>query len=138
MAKKELLAGDARRLYVFQGMTVLEIADRLGVAEKTIRLWKAEGKWDAEREQQAEQHACFLTEFSAWGYEFMRQLRDDQRAGIEISPSRQNTACRIAAILTDREDYASAKNVLPQPAQSKPQITREELVEIIHRELMGE
>lgn len=48
MAKKAELYSEAERLYVQEHLGQTDIAERLGVAERTIRYWATEGNW-AER-----------------------------------------------------------------------------------------
>ena len=42
MSKKALYFAEAERLYVTEQNTVNEIAERLNLAEKTVRNWKKE------------------------------------------------------------------------------------------------
>jgi len=49
MSKKQALAPEAERLYIQEGMTFEGIAGTLGIAEKTVRLWKDEGGWEEKR-----------------------------------------------------------------------------------------
>ncbi|MFN7066137.1 MAG: phage terminase small subunit-related protein, partial [Aquificaceae bacterium] len=51
MAKKQLYFNEAERLYVIEQCTIQEIANRLRVSEKTVRLWKEEGDWENKRLQ---------------------------------------------------------------------------------------
>jgi len=46
MAKKQFFFENAERLYVIEQMTISEIARHLNLGEKTVWLWKEEGKWD--------------------------------------------------------------------------------------------
>ncbi len=48
MAKKAELFSEAERLYVQEHLGQADIAERLGVAERTVRYWANEGNW-AER-----------------------------------------------------------------------------------------
>ena len=42
MAKNDILLSNAERLYVVDQMTIDEVAQRVGVHEKTVRRWKRE------------------------------------------------------------------------------------------------
>lgn len=49
MAKKAELYSEAERLYVQEHLGQSDIAERLGVAERTVRYWANEGNWSERR-----------------------------------------------------------------------------------------
>ena len=49
MAKKVELYSEAERLYVQERLGQADIAERLGVSERTIRTWSTEGNWNSRR-----------------------------------------------------------------------------------------
>ena len=51
MTKKNTLAAIAERMYIFEQMTIGELASQLQVAERTVRYWKDENKWDEKKKQ---------------------------------------------------------------------------------------
>lgn len=51
MSKKDLHFATAEEMFVAKLMNVGDIADRLGLSEKTVRNWKAEGDWDRKRRE---------------------------------------------------------------------------------------
>ena len=51
MAKNEVLLSNAERLYVVDQLTIEEVAQKVGVNERTIRRWKTDHKWDLKKEQ---------------------------------------------------------------------------------------
>jgi hypothetical protein len=51
MSKKDQHFAAAEEMFVARLMNVADIAEKLGLAEKTIRNWKAEGDWDRKRRE---------------------------------------------------------------------------------------
>ena len=51
MSKKDLHFATAEEMFVAKLMNVGDIADKLGLSEKTVRNWKAEGDWDRKRRE---------------------------------------------------------------------------------------
>ena len=49
MGKKAELYSEAERLYVQEHLGQADIAERLGVAERTVRYWSNEGNWSERR-----------------------------------------------------------------------------------------
>ena len=47
MSKKHLFFAEAERLFTIEQTSVDRIAGQYGICEKTVRLWKEEGGWDA-------------------------------------------------------------------------------------------
>lgn len=50
MTKKNTLSEQAQRLYVIEQMTLNEIAEHIGVNERTIRRWKSANNWDKKKD----------------------------------------------------------------------------------------
>ena len=46
MVKNEIILANAERFYVLDRMTVKEVAEQIGVNERTVRRWKKEHNWD--------------------------------------------------------------------------------------------
>ena len=51
MNKRDVFLENAERLYVVEQMLIEDVAQRVGVNERTIRRWKDEFKWDYKRKQ---------------------------------------------------------------------------------------
>ena len=72
--KKKYLFNEAERLYIYEYMTINELADRLNVNRKTIMAWKESGDWDSKRRVYLKSKQTFHEEM----YEFddPGQLKD--------------------------------------------------------------
>ena len=68
--KKQVLMPAAERMYVVEQYTIDGIAEELGIAEKTVRLWKTEGNWDVKRQRLLKTKTDFHEDL----YNFARKL----------------------------------------------------------------
>jgi len=115
--KKTFLAPIAEKLYIVQQYTIDSIASELSIAEKTVRLWKADGNW----EQKRTAYLKTKTEFHEDLYNFARKLMklislemdrlidggygdEEQDKRIE---SRINSMTRLLGQLPKTKDYES-------------------------------
>jgi hypothetical protein len=105
--KKHLYMAEAERLYVHEQMPVAEIAGRLGVSEKTIRLWKEEGGWDEKRAQYLTSRKAFHEELYEFARALLKSVMSDFTEGKEPSPSRLFTLSKLLPQITKVKDYES-------------------------------
>jgi hypothetical protein len=73
MAKKAGYYVAAEQLYLYEHLTLAEIAARIPVSERTLGDWQRDGKWSERREKLAEQQASS----SEKAYELSNSLMDD-------------------------------------------------------------
>jgi hypothetical protein len=105
MAKKELYGKEAERLYVIDQCTINEIAARLNLGEKTVRLWKAEGDWDAKREQYLANRRAFHERLYTFGINLLDCIEKDMLAGKLVDANRMYTLTKILPNLIKVKDY---------------------------------
>lgn len=60
MTKSEILLANAERFYVIERMTEKEVAQQVGVHERTIRRWKKEYNWETKKDQYFQTTSLFL------------------------------------------------------------------------------
>jgi len=116
--KKNILMPIAERMFIVDQQTIDSIAGNLQVAEKTVRLWKAEGNWDIKRSQ----YLKTKTDFHEDLYNFARKLMkvialdmdrmldnptiDDSERDKRLE-SRINSMSRLLDKLPKTKDYES-------------------------------
>ncbi|HOW51766.1 MAG TPA: hypothetical protein PLV42_06955 [bacterium] len=88
MAKKAMYAAEAERLYLVDNCTIAEIASRLRLGEKTIRIWKEEGQWDQKRAALMEQRQSLTEELYAFTRALLRSVKEDLDKGVKVDPGR--------------------------------------------------
>jgi len=135
MSKKELKFADAERMFVRENCTCNEIAEALNISEKTVRLWKAEGQWDVQRENNNRSRRLFHEELYEFGRAVMSSIMADMKAGKSISDARFNTVCRICPQLLSVKEY---EDLVKKAASASLPATREELIALADQRLRGE
>lgn len=105
MAKKHLYMPEAERLFVIEQRPVAEIAGQLGISEKTVRLWKDEGEWDAKRAQYLKGKQSFHEELYEFARVLMKSVKGDIAGGKDPAPSRLFALSKIIPLITKIKDY---------------------------------
>lgn len=105
----------AETMYVEQFITEVGIAKRLGISDRTVRRWKAEGDWDEKRQEFINKQT--LTNYDM--YQLVRQMLDDFNE--DLANNQQIDSSRLNKFLNITEEM-----VKPKPKK----LTLEELLHI--------
>lgn len=108
MSKKQLYFAEAERLFVVEQHTINEIAQKLNLAEKTVRNWKKEGDWDHKKDQCLKQKTMFHEDLYVFARALMDSIRTDLDAGQKVDSGRMYTLARILPLITKVKDYEDA------------------------------
>lgn len=128
MAKKQFYYNEAERLYVVEQYTVAEIASRLCLSERTVRLWKEEGDWEKKRSQFMREKQRFDEELYVFARKLMKNIQDDIDAGEKPDAGRLYTLTRILSVLTKVKEYEDTKS---QTDEKNQDISADELRKLI-------
>lgn len=105
MAKKHLYFNSAERLYVVEQCTITEIASRLNLAEKTVRLWKEEGNWEHKRLQFLKEKQAFSEELYVFARKLARSIMDDWDRGQKVDTGRLYALAKILPLILKTRDF---------------------------------
>lgn len=105
----------AETMYVEQFITEVGIAKRLGISDRTVRRWKADGNWGEKRKEFLKKQT--LTNYDM--YELVRQMLDDFNE--DLANNQQIDSSRLNKFLNITEEM-----VKPKPKK----LTLEELLHI--------
>lgn len=105
----------AETMYVEQFITEVGIAKRLGISDRTVRRWKAEGDWGEKRKEFINKQT--LTNYDI--YQLVRQMLDDFNE--DLANNQQIDSSRLQKFLNITEEM-----VKPKPKK----LTLEELLHI--------
>lgn len=105
----------AEKMYVEQFITEVGIAKRLGISDRTVRRWKAEGDWGEKRLEFINKQT--LTNYDM--YQLVRQMLDDFNE--DLANNQQIDSSRLNKFLNITEEM-----VKPKPKK----LTLEELLHI--------
>jgi len=108
MAKKNLYFTEAERLYVIEQCTINEIAQKLNLAEKTVRNWKEEGGWEHKRLQYLRSRQAFHEELYEFARTLMKTIKEDMETGERIDPGRMYAFTRLLPMIVKVKDYEEA------------------------------
>lgn len=100
-----MLVADAERLYIIEQMTVEEIAERLKVNEKTIRIWKSEGNWDLQKHQYIKSRQMFHEDLYNFARKLMATIEDSFEKGERVDPGRMYAFMRMLPMITKIKEY---------------------------------
>lgn len=120
-SKKEAFYEHAERMFVEQGSTRENIAERLGLGEKTVRIWAIEGGWEGKK-------AALMKTVTAANlgvYEVIRKytvaIQADLDAGTEVSKQRIDALAKLVKSVGGLKKYED------QVAQERVDIEKKEL-----------
>lgn len=105
----------AEKMYVEQFITEVGIAKRLGISDRTVRRWKAEGDWGEKRKKFINKQT--LTNYDM--YQLVRKMLDDFNE--DLANNQQIDSSRLQKFLNITEEM-----VKPKPKK----LTLEELLHI--------
>lgn len=105
----------AKKMYVEQFITEVGIAKRLGISDRTVRRWKAEGDWGEKRKEFINKQT--LTNYDM--YQLVRKMLDDFNE--DLANNQQIDSSRLNKFLNITEEM-----VKPKPKK----LTLEELLHI--------
>ena len=135
MANSEIILANAERFYVIERMTEKEVAQQVGVHERTIRRWKKEHNWDVKKDQYFQTASLFHKEMYNFARKLMISIEYDLDNGNEINSSRMYTFAKILPLITKIKDYED--NIKNDSNAKIPAGITPDVVELIETEILG-
>ena len=135
MANSEIILANAERFYVIERMTEKEVAQQVGVHERTIRRWKKEHNWDVKKDQYFQTASLFHKEMYNFARKLMLSIEYDLDNGNEINSSRMYTFAKILPLITKIKDYED--NIKNDSNAKIPEGITPDFVELIETEILG-
>lgn len=134
MSKKERYFDEAEILYVQGQHTVNEIASKLVLAEKTVRVWKAQGEWDEKRKEFLKSKSSVHSDLYEVIKSVISSVKDDLAAKQKIEASRMYFVTKALPLIIKIKDYEELVNK-KQGAELKNVLSPEDVREV--EELLG-
>ena len=135
MANSEIILANAERFYVIERMTEKEVAQQVGVHERTIRRWKKEHNWDVKKDQYFQTASLFHKEMYNFARKLMISIEYDLDNGNEINSSRMYTFTKILPLITKIKDYE--EHIKNDSNAKIPEGITTDFVELIETEILG-
>jgi hypothetical protein len=135
MAKRAMYFAESERLFVQEQCTVADISSRLKLGEKTIREWKAEGKWDEKRKTYLIARQSFHEELYDFTRDLMRSIKGDMADKKPIDAGRMYTLAKLLPNIMKVKDY---EDVAKAKSENQPTgALDEDVVKMIERNVLG-
>ena len=135
MVKNEILIANAERFYVLERMTVKEVAQQVGVNERTVRRWKQEHAWDIKKEQYYNTTSLFHKEMYNFARKLMSSIEYDLDNGNEVNSSRLYTFTKMLPLITKIKDYE--ENIKNDSNKKESEGITPDFVKLIETEILG-
>ena len=135
MANSEIILANAERFYVIERMTEKEVAQQVGVHERTIRRWKKEHNWDVKKDQYFQTASLFHKEMYNFARKLMISIEYDLDNGNEVNSSRMYTFAKILPLITKIKDYE--EHIKNDSNAKIPEGITPDFVELIETEILG-
>ena len=113
--KRDKYYDKAEKMYVEQFITEVGVAKRLGISDRTVRRWKADGNWGEKRKEYLNKQT--LTNYDM--YQLVRQMLDDFNE--DLVNNQQIDVSRLNKFLNITEEMVKPKS---------KQLTLDELLNI--------
>lgn len=101
--KKNKYFDKAEKMYVEQFIIEVGVAKRLGISDRTVRRWKADGNWGEKRKEFLKKQT--LTNYDM--YELVRQMLDDFNE--DLANKQQIDVLRLNKFLNITEEMVKPK-----------------------------
>ena len=101
--KRDKYYDKAEKMYVEQFITEVVVAKRIGISDRTVRRWKAEGNWGEKLKEFLKKQT--LTNYDM--YELVRQMLDDFNE--DLANNQQIDVSRLNKFLNITEEMIKPK-----------------------------
>ena len=135
MNSKKYLFNEAERLFIYEFLTVDDIASRLNINRKTVMKWKDEGDWDKKRKDFLKSKQSFHEELYEFARKLMKDISIDMDNGEKVDPGRMYAFCRLIPMFTKVKDYE--ENISKKDETKQQKGLTPELIQKIEEEVLG-
>ncbi|MBQ8458602.1 hypothetical protein IJ541_00705 [bacterium] len=108
--KRDKFYDIAEKMYVEQFITVVEIANRIGVHERTVRRWKANGNWDEKRSKFYDEITASKDSIYEFSRKMLREIENDIDNKKHVDPSRFYTFLNLVDKLMKKQRLTSKRD----------------------------
>ena len=131
-----MLIADAERFYIVEQMTIEEIAAKLKVNEKTVRNWKCEGNWDAQKQQFVQSKQMFHEDLYNFARKLMATIEESFEKGEKVDPGRMYAFMKMLPMITKVKEYEDIVIINAAKKAPKKGISKD-VIKLIESEILG-
>ena len=120
----------AERLYVYDFLSIEEVAKRIGVNERTIRRWRDDDDWFAKRRQFIDKHSNIHKDLYNLARSTFDKIKADMENGDNINPGRLNQMINLieAMFKSHKAEQILGFYKNQQPSEPNTEIDFDELL----------
>ena len=133
--KKQYLANEAERLFMYEYCTVNEIATKLHINRKTVLAWKEQEDWDKKRRDYLKSKQAFHEEMYEFARKLLKSIKDDFESGQKVDTGRLYAFNKIIPMFTKVKDYEDIVSIKDKPKKQKG--LTPEIVAEIEEQILG-
>ena len=131
-----MLIADAERFYIVDQMTIEEIASKLKVNEKTVRHWKCDGNWDAQKQQYVQSKQMFHEDLYNFARKLMATIEESFEKGEKVDPGRMYAFMKMLPMITKVKEYEDIVIINAAKKAPKKGISKD-VIKLIESEILG-
>lgn len=128
MTNREVAIELAERFYVIELMTLEEVAQKVGVNERTIRRWKKEYNWERKKSQFLNSKQMFHEELFSFARKLMHSIEFDINNNERVDPGRMFAFTKLLPMVIKikaYEDDISKQNNNDEVKEITPEFIKE-------------
>ena len=135
MTNKDVLLETAERFYIIEQLTILEIAQKMGVSERTVRRWKSKLNWDYKKNQYITSKQMFHEELFNFAKKLMSSIEFDMDNNEKIDPGRMFAFTKLLPMIIKIKEYED--DVTKKQNSEENKGITPDFVKLIETEILG-
>ncbi len=135
MTKKYKLYEYAQELYFEGSMTQEQIANQLGISEKTFRRWKNEYKWADAKKEFVKTKTSFHEDLYKFARKLIETIESDMENNNSITPGRFYTVTKMLPLINIVKNYED--ELIKEKAEKHRDKLSEEEIKDIRKNILG-
>ena len=135
MTNKDVLLETAERFYIIEQLTILEIAQKMGVSERTVRRWKTKLNWDYKKNQYITSKQMFHEELFNFAKKLMSSIEFDMDNNEKIDPGRMFAFTKLLPMIIKIKEYED--DVTKKQNNEENKGITPDFVKLIETEILG-
>jgi len=134
LSKKHLHFHEAEKMFVYEHLTVTEIAARLKLTEKTVRSWRSEGAWSEKQNNHLRKDTAFHEELYDFSRKLMRTINSDIDSGQKTNTGQLYTFSKVISLITKVKAY---EDIVAKKDKRRRKGLSPEIIRQIEEEVLG-
>ena len=138
MTDKTLYLNEAERLYVYELLSMEEVASRLHITSRTVANWKAKGDWEIKKKRFLKSKQAFHEELYEFARKILRDIKSDLENGEKVDTGRMYAFTKMLPLITKIKEYEDVATLMKEKDKQKESkgLTKE-IIRSIEEDILG-